>query len=63
MPNVIKLLLGGKLSTQDARLALLFLLLPIKVARDHAHRSHGKSPAVSDSPEHSNIIVVSKAIL
>ena len=41
----------------------VFLLLPIRVARGYAHRSQGKSLALSDSPEHSNIIVVSKAIL
>ena len=42
---------------------LRFSLLPIKVAWDNAHKSQGKSLALSDSPEHSNIIVVSQATL
>ena len=61
MPNAI--IIRWKIKQPGCSSGSFFLLLPIKAARDNAHRSHGKSPAVSDSPEHSNIIVVSKAIL
>lgn len=60
MPNAI---IRWKIKQPGCLFGSVFLLLPIKVARGHAHRSQGKSLALSDSPEHSNIIVVSKAIL
>ena len=61
MPNAI--IIRWIIKQPGCSFGSVSLLLPIKVARDNAHKSQGKSVALSDSPEHSNIIVVSKVTL
>ena len=60
MPNAIT---RWKIRQPGCSFGSVSLLLPIKVTRVMLIEARGNPRPISDSPEHSNIIVVSMAIL